>query len=250
MNKDKRIYRQLNMEKKSHIGRKIAIVLLIIVLILVGASYIYLSDYYRASDYVTSRVRENSMRIDNDGNMTTISPENPLSESIGVIFYPGGKVEASAYMPLLLKLSDIGVTSVLMEMPGNLAVLNIDAADEVFDKFPEIKTWYIAGHSLGGAMASQYMEKNSDKVKGLILLGAYPVNDAAVDSLVIYGTYDVKLDLEKVVLADEVFEIIGGNHAYFGDYGEQEGDGTSLITREEQQSQAVERIQEFILKNN
>ena len=58
----------------------------------------------------------------------------------------------------------------------------------------------------------------------------------------------MKLDLKELVKADEVFEIKAGNHAYFGDYGEQEGDGTALISREEQQKQAVEQIISFIVK--
>lgn len=95
-------------------------------------------------------------------------------------------------------------------------------------------------------MASQYMEKNHDKVEGLILLGAYPVNNAPVDTLVIYGPHDLLLDLEQVAKADQVYEIKDGNHAYFGDYGEQEGDGKARISREQQQEETVNRIMEFI----
>jgi pimeloyl-ACP methyl ester carboxylesterase len=150
------------------------------------------------------------------------------------------------FMPLLMQLADQGVRPVLVEMPGNLAVLDINAAEDVFGMYQEIEHWYIAGHSLGGAMASQYMEKNHDKVEGLILLGAYPVNNAPVDTLVIYGTHDLLLDLEQVAKADQVYEIKDGNHAYFGDYGEQEGDGKARISRQQQQEETVNRIMEFI----
>lgn len=40
--------------------------------------------------------------------------------------------------------------------------------------------------------------------------------------------------------------IEGGNHAWFGNYGKQEGDKTASISREEQQQQAVEEILQMI----
>ena len=54
------------------------------------------------------------------------------------------------------------------------------------------------------------------------------------------------LDAEKLATAQIQYEISGGNHAYFGNYGEQKGDGTASITRESQQEQAVEQIMLFI----
>ena len=40
-------------------------------------------------------------------------------------------------------------------------------------QFPEIRHWYIAGHSIGGAMASQFASSHPDQAGGLILLGAH-----------------------------------------------------------------------------
>jgi len=236
------------MNKKTKLLKRLLVGALVLILILVMGAFVYINDYYSASNYIDNIIEENSSRILEDGQYTYIKPKDTFDNPIGLIFYPGGKVEATAYIPLLIKLADRGVTPILVDMPGNLAVLDIKAADDVFSTYEDINTWYIAGHSLGGAMASQYLEKNYDKVQGLILLGAYPVNDAPIDSIVIYGTHDIKLDLEKVSTGDEVFEIVDGNHAYFGDYGEQEGDGTALITRAEQQEQTVDRIMEFILE--
>ena len=99
---------------------------------------------------------------------------------------------------------------------------------------------------MGGAMASAYAEKNIEKVKGLILLGAYPINQAALSTLVVYGSEDVKLDKTKLEGIANKLEIAGGNHAYFGNYGEQAGDGKASITREEQQAQAVKAILAFV----
>lgn len=226
----------------------IVVVLLSLVFVLGVATYFYINDFYKSSDYVEAIIQANDTRVEYKDNLTILYPQDQAdrNESIGLIFYPGGKVEDKAYLPLLLQLSDLGITCVMAEMPGNLAVLNIDAADDIYPQFPNIKSWYLAGHSLGGAMASQYSEDNHDKIQGLILMGAYPVNTAPVKSVAIYGTHDIKLDLDKVALAQHVYEIKDGNHAYFGDYGEQDGDGQAKISRASQQSQTVEIVKQVI----
>ena len=40
--------------------------------------------------------------------------------------------------------------------------------------------------------------------------------------------------------------IDGGNHALFGNYGEQKGDGQAQISGEEQQEQVVRAVREFV----
>lgn len=153
---------------------KIAIIAFSTLLIaLVGAFYVYTLDYYK-SDSTALDVISNSKNIEIIDNVYVFRAESENDMNIGLIFYPGGKVEATAYAPFLKALSDEGINCVLVEMPFNLAVFNINAANNVINKFPEIKKWYLAGHSLGGAMASSYVEKNSNKLAGLILIGAYP----------------------------------------------------------------------------
>ncbi len=49
------------------------------------------------------------------------APEEPLA---GFIFYPGGKVEHTAYAPLLHACAERQILCVLIRMPYNLAVLN------------------------------------------------------------------------------------------------------------------------------
>ena len=87
----------------------------------------YVSDYYRASDDVGFIISEYDGVINQDGRYTMIYPDIENDQDIGFIFYPGAKVEASAYMPLLIQLAAQGITSVLVEMPFNLAVFNINA---------------------------------------------------------------------------------------------------------------------------
>ena len=175
----------------------------------------------------------------------------------GVIFYPGGKVEARAYAPLMAELALRGITSVLVEMPFNLAVFDMNAADGIRDEFSGIEAWYIAGHSLGGAMAASYAAGHTDELSGVILLGAYStadISDTSLSVLCLHGSSDGVMNREK---HDECLdnlpagcterEIEGGCHAYFGMYGEQSGDGVPTITPIEQITLTANYIADFIL---
>lgn len=234
------------MNKKSKKSLKILMISLVIFLtILCGGFYIYTVDYYRANS-TAHEVMDNSSNIETTGNMTVFLADSNMNKNVGLIFYPGGKVEAIAYAPFLKALSDKGVTCVLVKMPFNLAVFNINAADGVIKKFPEIKKWYLGGHSLGGAMASSYVNKNSAKLQGLILLGAYPINESSIPTLAIYGSEDIMLDTSKLATVVNKLELEGANHAHIGNYGEQKGDGVATMSREEQQAKTVDAILEFI----
>jgi len=234
------------MDKKVKNTLKIVLIgIMAILIISFGGFYIYTLDYYRA-DNTAHEVIDQLSNIETIGNLTVFRTNPNTSKTIGLIFYPGGKVEAIAYAPFLKVLSDNGVTCVLIKMPFNLAVFDINAADAAIKKLPEIKIWYLAGHSLGGAMASSYVKNNSAKLKGLILLGAYPINDSTIPTLAIYGSEDIALDKSKLVSVKNKLELVGGNHSHIGNYGEQKGDGVATISRGEQQSKTVEAILKFI----
>ncbi len=233
---------------RSQVRRRILISLIALgalLVVLAGGFYIYTLDYYRADSDAVRLVAEDA-RVIREGQLTVFYPETEDASTTGLIFYPGGKVEDIAYAPLLKALSDNNITCVLIKMPFNLAVFRINGANRVYDQFPEIEHWYLAGHSLGGAMASSYCGGNADRLDGLILLGAYPVNDADLPTLAIYGSEDIRLDLERLENTLNKFEIEGGNHAYFGNYGEQAGDGTASISRQLQQEITVELMREFM----
>ncbi len=231
------------MKKRFKVFKIISIVLLSILLLLTLGFYVYSRDYYRADRSVENLI-STSDNINIDNNLITIYPKE--SNSVGLIFYPGGKVEYSSYIPLLEGLSNYGITIYIVKMPFNLAVFNIDAASKIIEQNTNIDSWYLAGHSLGGAMASSYVKDNYSKLDGMILLAAYPINDAPLDTISIYGSQDKVLDNTKLDNVLEKYEIDGGNHAYFGNYGEQEGDGIASISRSEQQEITVNKIIEFI----
>ncbi|PKM38715.1 MAG: carboxymethylenebutenolidase [Firmicutes bacterium HGW-Firmicutes-9] len=225
-------------------GRYILLALLALIVFLGIAFYAYVNDYRHADETATALLDSASIR--QEGNLTILTPDAASNTGMGFIFYPGGKVEETAYLPLLDRLREGGVTVVLVKVPLRLAVFDINAADKVYDAVPGITRWFIGGHSLGGAMASSYVAGNEDKLSGLILLGAYPVNDSPISTLCIYGSEDIMLDKTKLEGVANVLRIEGGNHAQFGNYGLQEGDGTATMSREEQQSIAAETMLAFI----
>lgn len=227
-------------------NKKLKIVLIVflsLVVVLCGAFYIYTLDSNIANADVYD-MDGYSDAAQKDDMMIFMPPEGVEAvKSAGVIFYPGGKVEVNAYAPLALKLAAQGIPCVLVDMPMNLAIFDIDAAEKVYDKYPEINNWYLMGHSLGGVMVSQYAENNYEKLAGIIILGAYPANDADVDTIVIYGSEDIGLDRERLIGVPNQFEIQGGNHSYFGNYDENEKnptrDGETTLSQDEQQDETT-----------
>ena len=226
-------------------GKIIAGILLAVLLLAGGGFYWYVSNYYRAED-VALEVLSAGDNIEVRDDLTILSPSYPTDTAI--IFYPGAKVEAAAYLPLLDQLRQTGLTCILVEMPFHLAIFGVNAAEDVMAQFPDISHWYIAGHSMGGAMASQFAADHPDEVDGLILLGAYLYGDYPPQkTLTIYGSLNQSVE-DKIDYTENVVEIEGGNHAQFGNYGPQKGDLPAAISAEEQQAQAVAAISDFIAR--
>ena len=221
--------------------------------VLLGIGYYYVSDYYLADMSVCSADADGQvLRIEGDGEICIYKE----GAEVGLVFYPGGKVEYNAYIPLLRACAERGIYCVVVEMPLNLAVFDVDAALDVTKRHSDIKQWYIAGHSLGGAMAANHLSKNPEIYSGIILLGAYASDDiscSGADVLSVYGSNDGVLDREKYErykknLGEGYLEYVidGGNHAYFGAYGEQAGDGDADVTRDEQIRVTADKIAMFM----
>jgi hypothetical protein len=176
----------------------------------------------------------------------------------GFIFYPGGRVDWRAYAPAAQKIANCGGLVVIVPMPLNLAVFGKDRAKDVIKAFPEIKSWVMGGHSLGGAMAAQYVYDHANQIKGLVLWAAYPASssslaDRPVKVLSISASQDGLATPDKIAASHKLLPldahwltIDGGNHAYFGWYGPQPGDKEAVISRERQQEIVVEATCAFV----
>ena len=239
------------MEKKQKVKHKklwMAVGSILLAAIMIsGVFFWYVSDYYRA-DEKALEVLTQDIGITEQDQLTILSPPEP--SDMAIIFYPGAKVEAEAYLPLLDQIRQTGVTCILVHMPFHMAIFDPDAAESVMPLFPDIRHWYMARHSMGGAMGSKFASDHEDEVEGLILLGAYIYGDYPLENtLTIYGTRD-GLAAEDIDYTTNTVPIEGGNHAQFGDYGPQKGDLPATISAQEQQSQTVYVIDEFIKERN
>ena len=214
---------------------------------------LYVSDYYRADkDMIVDYYDDGITKKVLDDN--TIVFESDDSDT-ALIFYPGGKVEYSAYEPLMISLAKEGVTCFLVEVPFKLAILDIKAADGIKAAYPEYTNWYIGGHSLGGSVASMYLDEHHSEYQGLILLASYASGDLSntnLEVLSIYGSEDKVLNMmqyhENKALLPNIHEYVieGGNHAYFGVYGKQSGDGEATIDNQTQIFETTSIISSFI----
>lgn len=220
------------------------------------AFFAYASDYYHDADADHRNLASTeTLPVQQGRNYLAFGNQDA---EIGFVFYPGAKVEYSAYAPLMRDLAERGYLAVVVQMPFNFAFFDINAADRVRADFPNVDAWWVGGHSLGGSMAAQYAADHAGDaaLDGLVLLGSYSASDLSGTNLGVislYGSNDRVLNRAK--LADsvsllpegaETMEIEGGNHAGFGAYGPQDGDGEATITATDQQRQAADAIARYI----
>lgn len=228
------------------------IVLLASLLIILSAGLYYLFDTYPA----TSVVHSPNVSVSYDDNKVLIMKPLEVPETeVGIIFYQGGKVDEKAYIELFAPLVEKGITVYIPAMPFELAVFNFNKAEKVLENYNH-KSWYVGGHSLGGSMIASFTSKHQKDISGLFLLAAYSTSDLSKyegDVLSIYGDQDKVLNMKSFDknmpnLPDTTLvEVIeGANHAQFGTYGFQKGDGQASITYEEQQEVVRELILEMI----
>ena len=173
-------------------------------------------------------------------------------QNLGFIIYPGAYVDPRSYAPAAQEIAKAGYLTVIVKMPGDLAITGIPRALDILAAYPDTTQWAIGGHSLGGVSATGYVMDHPENMKGVVLWAAYgsnsfPIQDKDVSVLVLYGSKDglatpAKVDAGKPYLPDNTtyFLIEGGNHTNFGYYDTspdavQPGDNSSDITRKDQQ---------------
>ena len=226
-------------------GLKIIITFSVIALLAVAGFLLFVNTGYKADDYALGMlVSDDTFQVsETDYGLMFDGP----GDSDVLVFYPGGRVEPEAYAPLLREFAENGMDVCLVDMPLDLAVFGQNKADEVIPLY-DYENLYIGGHSLGGAMAALYASEHPDVLDGVILLAAYPTAplDDSLAEIVLVGSEDHVIDWGKLEEGRQYspssfteYVIDGGNHAQFGSYGAQRGDGTASITQQEQVDQTV-----------
>jgi len=236
------------MNKKKIIG--ISVIVIIVGLVSFTTIWI-LNTLDPMDEALTALTSDDNVNVETDP-WLTFSPKN-ATPSTAIIFYPGAKIDPESYSILAKSIAIEGYLIIIAPMPLNLAILGVNIANEIITEFPAIDNWIMAGHSLGGSMAAKFSYENPSLIQGLILLASYPaesndLSDMNITCLSIYGEFDTVLSQNIPSTAPllpenhTIYEIAGGNHAYFGYYGEQKGDGTAMITREQQHAETITQI--------
>ena len=232
-------------------GRKRLVLYLVLALFL-GACF-YFGSYYRADETALTALKSDDAvqvsRIPQGGYFF----DGPCKDT-AIIFYPGAKVETSAYAPLMHRIAEERADVFLLDMPLHMAFFGINKADRIRSAYGTYSSWFMAGHSLGAAMAAQYVSEHLDAYDGLIMLAGYPTRNLHADGfslLNIYGSNDGHTGMlakNPQYRPQDTTEVVidGGNHAQFGNYGIQKGDGTSDISALQQQEEAAAAIASFI----
>ncbi|MDP9983510.1 dienelactone hydrolase [Pseudarthrobacter oxydans] len=189
-----------------------------------------------------------------DATTITLAPEGKARA--GLVFYPGARVDARAYQDILRPLANAGYLVVVLKVPLGISLLHPGQARGAIDRHPEITTWAVGGHSLGGVSASAFAQANPE-VSGLLLFASYPADSMAESGdlavLSISGSNDGLTTPDKIAASKPMLPptaiyttVEGGVHAFFGDYGEQPGDGEPGISREQAQQQIAAESVRFM----
>ena len=191
--------------------------------------------------------------------MTPTAAASSAGAGVGLVFIPGAKVDPAAYESNLAALVDHGVTVVITKPILNLAFFDQRPLSTFTAQAPGMDTWLVGGHSLGGVRACQYAGAGADSdpaVSGLVLFGSYCANDLSESDLAVLsisGSEDglstpAKIqDAAHLLPASAEFdEIDGVNHADFGDYGVQPGDGTSTVPDDNATAQIAVALLDFV----
>lgn len=173
----------------------------------------------------------------------------------GIVFYPGGKADPLAYAPVLSRLADSGYLVVLVPMPFNLAMLAPSRADDVRARYPDVKHWFIAGHSFGGTIAARYAQGHAESLAGLILWASFPESSvdlrlARLAVLSIYGSGDelttpaqALAARPRLPAAAKFVAVAGAGHWSFGNFSVP---GQDARERRREQDAVLDATREFI----
>lgn len=246
----------LEAPKQHTLPKPHAITVIVAILALLCIAFAsYAGGYYAAGETVAAACQSTDEVAVSDEDSIIVFGD-PDTAKAGVIIYPGAKVDGRAYAPLAQRIAAQGYYVVLSDPPFNLAWFDPDVAQKVIVDTPQVERWYVAGHSMGGAVMSLWASANYSEASGFIFLASYPIADLSetgVPTLSIYGSRDKVLNLGNYQSAryrlpanSSETVITGGNHAGFGDYGIQNGDGTANITQEYQWDETASTIVEFM----
>ncbi|WP_411963358.1 alpha/beta hydrolase [Haloferax sp. YSMS24] len=234
---------------------RVAVVVFVVLLVVTGGAVLYFSlPFHGTSSSVQAVVDDPQVSVQTTDGVHVLSPATGNS-SVGLVFYPGGRVAPDAYYSTFAPVvRQTNATVFIPKMPLNTALLDTDAAAKIQRQNPAIQTWFVGGHSLGGVAACQYA--SSHEVQGLVLFASYCNTDLSTESIAVLsvtGSADTVLNRENYQAATAQLpptatfhEVQGMNHSQFGSYRGQRGDSPASISYEEAHRRVAEVVVEWV----
>lgn len=190
-----------------------------------------------------------------EGILLTPTTSGGDAEGTGLVFVPGARVQAHAYMfQLNGVVAEHGATVLITEPTLNLAFFDTRTLEQFTTAAPEVDRWFVGGHSLGGVRAC-LMTPDSEAV-GLVLFGSYCAGDISASGLPVLSIAGENDALSTPAVIEEnasllpadaqLVTIPGANHAAFGDYGPQAGDGPRTISSEQMRAELTALLGDFL----
>jgi hypothetical protein len=222
-------------------------ILLYIILGVSAISVMYINSPYTPEPEMYEFIELNSNVTRSDTSKAIVL--EPSTYENNIVFIPGGKVMPEAYLYLATELANQGMKVTIIKPIANLAILQPNLGSKYLE---EGKTNIVMGHSLGGVVSSMVVSKHPD-INYLVLLGSYNLGEIeSTETLIISAEFDIQMDWdtydENTKSINNLTEVMieGGNHAYFGYYGNQRGDGEAEMSNKEQQDLVVGYIIDFL----
>ena len=169
-----------------------------------------------------------------------------IKPTAGLLFVPGARIDSRAYAQVLRPLAEAGYLVAVLKEPFGFSVLDADHGKKVLEVHPEITSWAVGGHSLGGTTAASLADED-ERIKGLVLFASYPAEPLVrtdLKAVSISATADGfttpdDIESSKANLPPDTSYVVinGAAHSSFGDYGEQSGDGVATIDRSAAQTE-------------
>ncbi|MFC7132961.1 MULTISPECIES: alpha/beta hydrolase [Salinibaculum] len=229
----------MNGQRLRRLGRRLGAWLVAAAVVAAAAGIVFVGTPFQGfADSVDAVESDPGVTVTQRGDTYVLEPAS-VKSATGIVFYPGARVHPDAYLATLAPLArEANVTVVVPKMPLNLAVFGQGTASRyVTDS--DVDTWYVGGHSLGGAMACRYAHANPDTVEGLVLFGSYCDRDISGTDLAVLsvtGSADTVLNRDRYeeglgyLPADATVREFPINHTQFGSYSGQPGDSPSAVS--------------------
>lgn len=220
---------------------------LVVVSFLIWANVLFLADRAVVLDALDNP--EVSISMVDEGIL--IEPTTAAAPATGLVFIPGAKVEPIAYAGVLSEVvSASGITVLITEPTLNLALVDQRPLDAFTSAAPEVTQWAVGGHSLGGVRACFLAE--TPEVVALLLFGSFCANDLSDRTFAVLSLEGENDELTTQQQIEDALGLLpegtvrvmieGANHASFGDYGPQPGDGPLETDRETVRAVIAEEV--------